>query len=93
MAHINIDIPDELAQRLQQFQSQLPEVLELGLKEFQSQQRRSRFLDELDTITLLASQPPPEQILKIRPSPEFQSRDSDLLAQSKTGVLSVKGEA
>lgn len=93
MAQIIIDIPDELAQRLQQFQSQLPQVLELGLQEFQSQQQPSNFLDEQEIIALLASQPTTEQILAIRPSPEFQARVSDLLAQSKAGTLSATGEA
>lgn len=94
MAKITIDIPDDLAQRLQQFQAQLPQVLELGLQELETQQRSANFLDEQDIILLLlASQPTPEQILAIRPSPEFQARVSDLLAQSKTGTLSAKGEA
>lgn len=93
MVQITIDIPDDLAQRLQQFQTQLPQVLELGLQEFQSQQRHSNFLDEQDIISLLASQPTPEQILAIRPTPEFQVRVSDLLDQSKSGILSAKEEA
>jgi hypothetical protein len=93
MAQITIDIPDDLAQRLQQFQSQLPQVLELGLQELETQQRSANFLDEQDIILLLASQPTPEQILAIRPSPEFQARVSDLLAQSKAGTLTAKGEA
>lgn len=93
MAQITIDIPDDLAQRLQQFQAQLLQVLELGLQELETQQRSANFLDEQDIILLLASQPTPEQILAIRPSPEFQARVSDLLAQSKTGILSAKGEA
>ena len=93
MAQITIDIPDDLARRLQQFQTQLPQVLELGLQELQAQQHPSKFLDEQDIIILLASQPTPEQILSIRPSPEFQSRVSDLLANSKAGTLSAKGEA
>jgi hypothetical protein len=93
MTQITIDIPDELAQQLQQFIVQLPQVLELGLQEFQSQQRQSRFLDEQEIITLLASQPTPEQILAIRPSSEFQARVSYLLSQSKIGTLSAKGEA
>ncbi len=41
----------------------------------------------------MASQPTPRQILAVRPSPEFQTRVSDLLAQSKAGTLSAKGEA
>ncbi|MGB3201798.1 MAG: hypothetical protein WBA99_12905 [Nodosilinea sp.] len=93
MAQITIDIPDDLAQRLQQFQAQLPQMLELGLQEWQSQQRSTNFLDEQDIILLLASQPTPEQILAIRPSSEFQARVSDLVAQSKAGTLSAKGEA
>lgn len=93
MAQITIDISDDLAQRLQQFQAQLPQVLELGLQELQSQQRSANFLDEQDIILLLASQPTPGQILAISPSPEFQARVSDLLAQSKAGTLAAKGEA
>ncbi|MCU0570055.1 MAG: hypothetical protein MUF49_26205 [Oculatellaceae cyanobacterium Prado106] len=93
MTQITIDIPDDLAQRLQQFQGQLPQVLELGLQELETQQRSTNFLDEKDIILLLASQPAPEEILAIRPSLEFQARVSELLAQSKAGTLTAKGEA
>jgi hypothetical protein len=34
-------------------------------------------------MALLASQPTPEQILAIRPSPELQARVSERLAQQK----------
>ena len=93
MTQITIDIPDDLAQRLQPFQAQLPQMLELGLQEFQSQQRSSDFLDEQAIIALLTSQPTPEQILAIRPSAAFQTRVSDLLAHSKAGTLTAQGEA
>lgn len=92
MAQITIDIPDDLAQRLQPLQAQLPQVLELGLREFQYQQRQSNFLDEQEIIMLLASQPTPEQILAIHPSTELQARVSNLLAQSKAGTLTSKEE-
>lgn len=68
-------------------------MLELGLQELQAQQLSANFLDEQDIVRLLASQPTPEQILAIRPSPELQARVSDLLTQSKLGTLSAKGEA
>ena len=42
---------------------------------------------------LLSSQPTPEQILAIRPSPEFQARVSDLLYHSKQGELSRQEES
>jgi hypothetical protein len=93
MVQITIDIPDDLAQRLEPFQAQVSQLLELGLQEFESQQQPANFLDEQEIITLLASQPTTEQILAIRPSPEFQARVSELLAQSKAGTLSAKGEA
>ena len=70
MAQITIDIPDDLAQRLQPGQTQLSQVLELGLQEFQHQQHSSNFLDEQAIILLLASQPTPDQVLNIRPSSE-----------------------
>lgn len=93
MARITIDIPDDLARRLERFQAQLPQVLELGLRELQFQQQQANFLQEQEIVTLLASQPTPEPILSIHPSREFQARVSELLAQSKAGTLSAKQEA
>ena len=89
---ITVEVSEELGQQLQQFQDRLPEVVERGLLELLSEQN-SNFVDEKEIIALLASQPTPRQILAIRPSPEFQTRVSDLLAQSKAGTLSAKGEA
>lgn len=89
---ITVEVSQELGQQLQQFQDRLPEVVERGLMELLSEQS-SNFVDEREIIALLASQPTPEQILAIRPSPEFQSRVSDLLAQSKAGNLSATGVA
>ncbi|BAT53426.1 hypothetical protein NOS3756_23860 [Nostoc sp. NIES-3756] len=89
---ITVEVSEELGKQLQQFQDRLQEIVERGLQELLSEQS-SNFLDEKQIIALLASQPTPEQILAIRPSPEFQARVSDLLAQSKVGTLSAKGEA
>ncbi|MDZ8032280.1 MULTISPECIES: hypothetical protein [unclassified Nostoc] len=92
MMQITVEVSEELGQQLQPFQDRLQEIVERGLKELLSEQS-GNFLDEKQIIGLLASQPTPEQILAIRPSPEFQARVSDLLAQSKAGTLSAKGEA
>lgn len=89
---ITVEVSDELGRQLQPFQDRMLEVLERGLQELLSEQS-GNFLDEKQIISLLASQPTSEQILAIRPSPEFQARVSDLLAQSKAGTLSPKGEA
>ncbi|MEH2384008.1 MAG: hypothetical protein V7K27_34850 [Nostoc sp.] len=92
MIQITVEVSEELGQQLQQFPNRLQEIVERGLQELLSEQS-GNFLDEKEIIGLLASQPTPEQILAIRPSPEFQTRVSDLLAQSKAGTLSGKGEA
>ncbi|MEC4817094.1 MAG: hypothetical protein SAK29_28070 [Scytonema sp. PMC 1069.18] len=92
MMQITVEVSEELGQQLQQFQDRLQEIIERGLQELLSEQS-GNFLDEKEIIALLTSQPIPEQILAIRPSPEFQTRVSDLLAQSKAGTLSAKGEA
>ncbi|MCC5657112.1 hypothetical protein LC608_08970 [Nostoc sp. XA010] len=92
MMQITVEVSEELGQKLQQFQDRLQEIVERGLQELLSEQS-GNFLDEKQIIGLLASQPTAEQILAIRPSPEFQARVSDLLAQSKAGTLSAKGEA
>lgn len=92
MMQITVEVSEELGQQLQQFQDCLHKIVERGLKELLSEQS-GNFLDEKQIIGLLASQPTTEQILAIRPSPEFQARVSDLLAQSKAGTLSAKGEA
>jgi hypothetical protein len=76
VAQLTINIPDDLAQRLQQFQAQLPQMLKHGLQEWQSQQRSANFLDEQDIILLLASQPTPEQILAIHPFQNFRHRSA-----------------
>jgi hypothetical protein len=83
---ITIEVPDSLGQKLQQFSNRLPELLERGWQELQNEQS-DYVQDSQEIIALLASQPTPEQILAIRPSPELQSRVSDLLARSKRATL------
>ena len=88
---ITIEVPDSLANQVQRFRARLAEALERGLREL-SAEESAEFRDESAIIDLLSSQPTPEQILAIRPSPEFQERVSDLLDQSKQGELSHQEE-
>jgi phage terminase Nu1 subunit (DNA packaging protein) len=89
---ITIEVSDELGQQLQQFRDRIPELLERGLQEL-LYEHPATFMDDQEIMALLASQPTPAQVLAIRPSPEFQTHVSDLLAQSKAGTLAQKGEA
>jgi hypothetical protein len=88
---ITIEVPDSVASQAQRFQARLAEALERGLRELSAEE--SAELDESAIIDVLSSQPTPERILAIRPSPEFQARVSDLLYQSKHGELSRQEEA
>ncbi len=88
---ITIAVPDELGQQLQRFQDRLPEVLERGLRELLAESS-GEFQDENAIIELLISQPTPEQVLAIRPSPELQARVSELLYRKKRGELTQQEE-
>ncbi len=88
---ITFEVPDSLGEKLQQFYDRLPEVLERGIQELLNEQS-NQFQNEREIVELLASQPTPEQILAIRPTPNFQARMSDLLNQSKAGTLSRQDE-
>jgi hypothetical protein len=88
---ITVEVPNRLGQQLLQFQDRLPEVLERGIRELQHEKTEG-FEDEQAIIAILTSQPTPKQVLAIRPSPEFQKRVSELLAQNKVGSLSHEEE-
>jgi hypothetical protein len=83
---ITIQVSELLGEQLQRFQERLPEVLERGLREVMAE-HTAAFGDENAILALLASQPPPEQVLAIHPTPELQQRISDLLYRSKAGAL------
>ena len=89
---ITIEVPDTLEHQVQRFRSRLSEALERGLREL-SAEESADFRDENAIIDLLSSRPTPEQILAIRPSPEFQERVSDLLYRGKQGELSREEES
>ena len=89
---IIIKISDNLGQKLQPFQDRLPEVIERGLREMLAESQ-VEFKDENEIMELLVSQPIPEQVLALKPSPEFQARVSDLLQRNKQGQLSGQESA
>jgi hypothetical protein len=89
---ITIEVPEALGRQLRPFQERLSEVLERGLREILAE-RSGDFQDENAIMKLLTSQPRPEQVLAIRPSPELQARVSELLDRNKEGALSRQEEA
>ncbi len=91
---IILEVSDRLGEQLQEFGDRLPEVLvsvalveDRALREFTTIET-SFYQDDRQIIELLASQPSPEAILAIRPTPALQARMSELLDRHKSGNLS-----
>jgi hypothetical protein len=89
---ITVRVPDALGHELQQVRHRLPEVLARGLREVLAESQTS-YGDERTIIDVLASQPTPEEILALHPSPELQARVSDLLARKKQSGLDARETA
>jgi hypothetical protein len=88
---IILEVPDVLGEKLQQLGDRLPEALAHALREL-TPEETIPYQDELQIVELLASQPSPEVILAIRPTPALQARMSELLDRNKSGTLSQSEE-
>ncbi len=83
---LTLTIPDELATRLRAVEDRLPEILELGLREWLSTSPGYAGLNSL--LETLARLPSPEEVLALRPSPVLQNRIEELLDKNRAGGLS-----
>jgi 16S rRNA C1402 (ribose-2'-O) methylase RsmI len=88
---ITIEVPDRLGEQLQQLGDRLPEIFDRALQELTATETTA-YQDDHQIIELLASQPSPEVILAIRPTPTLQARMSELLEQNKSGTLTRSEE-
>lgn len=88
---ISVEVPDDLARRLSPLQDQLPQILELGLRQFNGDSR-SGFSGLTDVLEFLANLPTPEEILALKPSEMLQEQVSALLAKNKAGELTAEEE-
>jgi hypothetical protein len=89
---ITIQVPDELADRLSTRTDELPQILELGLREIEAADELS-FTGAADVLEFLANLPSPEEVLDLRPSEVLQERISELLEKNRTFGLSGEEEA
>jgi hypothetical protein len=88
---ISVDIPDDLALRLSSLQDKLPEILELGLREWNAQEQ-SGFSGLAEVLEVLASLPSAEEILALKPSAALQQQVTQLLEKNQTVGLSPEEE-
>ena len=83
---LTLTIPDDLATRLRAVEDRLPEILELGLREWLSASQGYVGLNEI--LETLARLPTPEEVLTLRPTISLQNRIEELLDKSRNGGLS-----
>jgi len=83
MVEITLQVPENLAERLQPVREQLPEILEIGLQYSRPLSIRAY----AQTLEFLATAPTPAEILAFRPSPAIQTEVSRLLSRQKSGTL------
>ena len=88
---ISVDIPDDLALRLSSLQDKLPEILELGLREWNAQEQ-SGFSGLAEVLEVLASLPSAEEILALKPSVALQQQVTQLLEKNQTVGLTPEEE-
>lgn len=87
---INVEVPDDLALRLSSMQDQLPQILELGLREWNAD-AQSGFSGLAEVLEFLASLPSPEEILALKPSEGLQQQVEGLLEKNKrVGLTAVE---
>jgi hypothetical protein len=92
MSAITLQIPDDLVERLRSRQERLPEILELGLRELDSDPRGG-FEGAADVIEFLATLPGPEEILALGPSERLQHQVKRLLEKSRAEGLTPAEDA
>ena len=83
---LTLTIPDELATRLRAVEDRLPEIIELGLREFLSAPADYASLNDL--LETLACLPSPEEVLALKPAPALQERIEQLLDKNRNDGLS-----
>lgn len=88
MTQITFNIHDEIILRLRSLEEQLPQILELGLKELNATSQVG-FKGAADILELLASLPLPEEIIALRPSETLQTQINTLLEKNRLGQLSA----
>ena len=86
MASITIRLPDDLASQVRMRERQLPQILELGLRELNAS-GQSGFDGAAEVLELLAALPSPEEIMRLRPSRRLAERVAQLIENSRAGTM------
>jgi hypothetical protein len=85
---ITVTITDDLAKKLQPYETQFPEILELGIREWCARSEAG-YNGVNDVLETLAALPTPEEVLALRPTPPLQERLDALLEKNRAAGLSA----
>ncbi len=88
---VTLDLPEELAARLNSLEDELPQILELGLRELDAISQ-SGFKGSAEVLEFLARLPTPEEIVALRPSATLQAEINALLEKNRTVGLTPAEE-
>ena len=91
MTTVTVELSPDLARRLQPLSDRLPDILEVGLRQWQAAEQPG-FQGASEILELLATLPSPEEILALRPSGTLQERVQALLEKNKNEGLSPAEE-
>lgn len=88
---VTIDLPENLAARLQSNRQNLPQIIEAGLREFKASSSVG-YKNVADVLEFLANLPKPEEILALRPSEDLQAEIERLLEKNRSEGLNEAEE-
>ena len=88
---VTFDLPDEVVSQLQPFEEQLPQILTLGLREFNAL-TQDGFSGMAEVLEFLASLPSAKAIIALRPSKALQTQLSMLIEKNRTVGLTTSEE-
>jgi hypothetical protein len=91
MYPLTIEVPDELARRLKDRDVDVPQIIELGLREVDAQ-HQFQYDGAADVLEFLAGLPTPQEVLALRPSPVLQVEIEELLEKNSALGLSSEEE-
>jgi len=91
LSSVQINIPHDLAARLEQSAFQIPQIIELGLRELNASAQVG-YKGFADILEFLAGLPEPEKVIELRPSEYLQSRISRLLEKNRSQGLTADEE-
>jgi len=77
---ITLDIPDDIATTVQ---DNLPQILELGLREIKANPNNG-FSGLTEVLHFLAKLPSPQEVLNLCPAPDVQQEIDNLLEKNRT---------